>query len=195
MEWLYGKVSDYTLKEFENIYTELSPSRKERIDRFSKREDALRSLVGELLAKKLLKEKYGIENIALQAAPNGKPFLLNDDLFVSISHCDDRVVCAVDINPVGIDIECIKPVKLGLMQRVCVEQELEYVFGNNTFFEENILCENTEILTRFFEIWTAKEAYFKKCGTGITNFKSVNILPLKRQIFHIDNYLVQIVSE
>ena len=193
MEWLYCKVSDYTREEYESTYKKLSPSRKERIDRFAKEKDRVCSLAGELLLKKLLLEKYNLTDAVIEAESSGKPVLKNSDLYISISHSDDRVVCVADNSSVGIDIERIKPIKAGLISRVCVEEELRYVLGEKDYFKGNSLCEDSEILNRFFEIWTAKEAYFKKCGTGITDFKSVNILPLKRKIFHIDDYLIQIV--
>ena len=48
-------------------------------------------------------------------------------------------------------------------------------------------------MQRFFEIWTAKEAYFKKCGTGITNLKSVNSLTLSRQMHILGDYILHII--
>jgi len=69
---------------------------------------------------------------------------------------------------------------------------MEYLLAGKESADENP-CRDPEILHRFFQIWTAKEAYFKKCGTGITNLKSVNILPMERQCFQIEDYFIQIL--
>ena len=85
-----------------------------------------------------------------------------------------------NLSILGIDIERIKPVKKGMAERVCTPEELQYVQG-----DEN----------RFFEIWTAKEAWFKMKGTGITDFQAVNTLSLSRKMFRQGNYLIHIVYE
>ncbi len=195
MNWLHCNITDFTQTEYEKAYSDLSLSRKKRIDRLKQPQDKKRSLAVSMLIKRLLSEKYGIENVSLENRENGSPFLVGSDLFVSISHCEDIVVCAVDEKPIGIDIELIKPINLSVAKRVCVEEEAFYLFGKTPLQADYCYCENEEILGRFFEIWTAKEAYFKKCGTGITDFKTVNILSLKRELFTIGNYYVQIVSD
>ena len=83
--------------------------------------------------------------------------------------------------PVGIDIEKTRQIDLRILDRVCTEREADYV-----------KCDKDSEI-RFFEVWTAKEAYFKKQGTGITNFKSVEIFDLKREFITADGYFLQIV--
>jgi 4'-phosphopantetheinyl transferase len=193
MEWSYCNIRDLSQNDYDSIYQSLTPSRKEHIDRFLREDDRKRSLAGELITKKLLSGKFGITNALIERLPNGRPVLNGANLFASISHCDDIVVCAVSEKEIGIDTERIKPIKLSLIKRFCVTEEKEYILRNVPYSETLSYCEDKEILNRFYEIWTAKEAYFKMLGTGIKDLKSVNVLNLKRTKFNINDYLIQIV--
>lgn len=172
---------------------QLSSSRKVRIDRLRRQEDRQRSLAAELLVYQLLEQHWGITTAKLHCKDNGQPYLSGCDLHVSISHSDDWVACAVSRDPVGIDIERIRPVKVNLFRHVCTKEEMEYLLAGKEQFEEN-LCSDPEILERFFEIWTAKEAYFKKCGTGITDLKQVNTRTLQGKVCLLEDYFIQIIA-
>jgi 4'-phosphopantetheinyl transferase len=178
MHWSYCDTAAFSSEELHSAYLHLSPSRKAHIDRLRQQEDKLRSLTAELLVQKLLKEHCGVTDAVLHRNPNGQPYLTGCDLHVTISHSDQMVACALSADPIGIDIERIRPLDFKICRHLCTEEEKAY-------------C--GEDLHRLFEIWTAKEAYFKKQGTGITDLKSVNILPLNRQIHIIGDYMVQIV--
>ena len=180
MRWEMCRTSDFTEQEYRAVYEKLSPSRKEHMDAFSNAAARRCSLAGELLLRRLLAAE-GIAAVP-ERLPSGQPVLPGEPAFVSISHCDDRVVCAVSRTPVGIDIEKVRPIRPGMMERVCTAEELRYLRSGN----------ETE---RFFEVWTAKEAYFKMMGTGITNLQAINILTLPRQVFRQEDYLIQIVYE
>lgn len=191
MEWTLRHIDDFSPTEAERTYRGLSASRKSRIDRL-KNEDARRcSLLGEYLVKELLNAKYGIENAVIECAENGRPFLQDSPLFISISHSHRLVACAVDDKPVGIDIEKRKPIHPKLIDRVCCPAEKEYVLNGSNPPSDEVADEG--ILTRFYEIWTGKEAYFKAQGTGITDFQSVNLLTLERQVVPLGEYILQIV--
>lgn len=183
MEWMYKRLGEFSDLQAAAVYGDLSHSRKQRIDSFKKTDDKKRSLLGEYLIKRLLKEKYGIENAVIEAAENGRPFLRDIPLFISISHSYEIVACAISENAVGIDVELPKPINNRLIDRVCTFEEKEYVLGGD----------NSEIITRFYEIWTGKEAYFKAKGTGITDFKEVNVLKLERRVINVGEYLVHII--
>ena len=178
MYWLSCKLTDFSEEDYAFAYAQLTSDRKEHIDRFQKEEDRHRSLAGELLVQKLLSQ-LGL-SARLHRDGKGRPYLDGSDFFVSIAHCEEMVVCALAKEPVGIDVEKIRPIDVQKAARhVCTPEELAYL--------------QDEPLTRFYEIWTGKEAWFKKQGTGIQNLKSVNILPLKRQLYRLEDYLVQII--
>ncbi len=185
MFWELIKITDISSKDLDAAYNALHPSRRAHIDCLKQERDRLCSLGGEILAKKLLKKHYGIDNAVIVRADNGRPYVMDSNIYISISHCDENVVCAVDTAPVGIDIERIRPVKEALINRVCTMEEAEYLSSAKS---------GEEGLYRFFEVWTAKEAYFKKQGTGITQLNSINVLNLKRQVTRMDDYLIQTVK-
>ena len=165
MKWAYVKIN-----EIESLPspTSLSPTRFARIDRI-KNEDAKKaSLAGEWLATRL---SSGV----ICAHPSGQPYIEGSNMHISISHSGEYAVCALSENPVGIDIEKIREVNERLIDRVCTAREREYVTSNE----------------RFFEVWTAKEAAYKKQGTG--DLRGINTLELEKTHFLEDGYLLTIV--
>ena len=190
MHWSCCDTADFTKEALQQAYAHLSSSRKEHIDRLRQPEDRARSLAAELLVQRLLQEQYAVTGAVLHRRVNGQPCLSGCDLHVSISHCGRTVACALSREPVGIDVEKIRPIDLSICRHVCTEAENAYV---GTDGSEGHACQDPAILRRFFEIWTAKEAYFKKQGTGITDLKSVNILPLQRQTHIVGEYILQIL--
>ena len=192
MHWLCCSTEEFTQEALQQVYHRLSPSRKERLDRLRRREDKMRSLAAEALVYKLLEQKWSITDGVLHTGPEGQPYLSGCDLFVSISHCDAVVACAVSREPVGIDVERIRPMDMHICRHVCVAEESAYVLGDALEAQLHP-CTDPQVLERFFEVWTAKEAWFKKCGTGITDLKSVNILPMARKIYRMGDYMIQII--
>ncbi len=188
MKWKLGLLCDRTEAEYTAAYKQMSPSRKARVDIQKQKDGKKRTLLGEVLLQELLSEE-GI-TAALCTAENGRPYIDKEALFVSITHCGELVAAAVSDKAVGIDAEIIKPVSRKLIERVAVSSELIYISGGAEL-PERVL--DKETLTRFFEVWTAKEAYFKKEGTGITNLKSVDTLCLQKEIHYINEYVITII--
>ena len=183
MNWSFCKISDFSSQEYDKAYENLSLSRKKRIDRLTAPDSRKSSLAGELLVLQTLKKEYNIDGV-IECDEKGKPYLKGNKIFISIAHSGEYVACAVDESPIGIDIEKIRDINFKISNRVCTEEEKEYLFEHEM-----------EKLYRFYEIWTAKEAFFKMQGTGIKNFKSVNILELNRKVFALGEYIVQIVKK
>lgn len=176
MNWLICRVTDFTQEALEHCYETLSPSRKAHVDTFRHQGARRQSLAGELALRQLLAQADITDTI--ERAPGGQPVLAGGSAFVSISHCQDLVACAVAEMPVGIDIEKIRPVKPELIGRVCTPEEKAYVGASRE---------------RFFEVWTAKEAWFKMQGTGITDFQAVNTLTLPRESHREGDYVLHLV--
>lgn len=158
-----------TENEYKKWYDLLSEAKRSRIDKLRFDDDKKRSVVGEMLVKKAISEHCGIdaEKIIIATQENGKPYPVDIDIHFNISHCEDYVVCVIDNKPIGIDIEKIRPVNMKIAKRFFNEQEQKYVFGfapDEEAFEKEA---DGETLKRFFEVWTAKEAYLKYTGEGI----------------------------
>ena len=191
MQWLFCTIDAFSPQERQQAFLQQSSSRAEHVSRLRRQEDRDRSLTAQLLVQKLLCHN-GITHGVLHRKENGQPFLTGCDLQVSISHCGQMVVCALSPDPVGIDVEFVRSFDLRLCDRACTPEETEYILDGHPFPQETA-CQDPAVCRRFFEIWTAKEAYFKKLGTGITDLKSINVLPLPREIHIIENHIVQIM--
>ena len=189
MKWLYATKDTYSPRQLQEVARQLTPSRKERIFRLCQEADRARSLAAELLLRQLLTE-LGADP-AVHCNQLGQPYT-ESGLFVSIAHSGEPIVCAAGDKPVGIDIEEIRPMNLAITRHVCTTDENQYLFGRDPRPEDLGFCQDPEILTRFFEIWTGKEAWFKQQGTGIRDLKSISILPLPRQVIQKEGCIITI---
>ena len=91
---------------FNNLLSFLSEEKQEKINKFIKKEDADKSLIGDILIREALFCDSQIRNIKFNYNAYGKPYLINDPhIFFNISHSGDWVVCAINDCEIGIDIE------------------------------------------------------------------------------------------
>lgn len=75
--------------------------------------------------------------------------------FCSISHCKMGIAVAVSNQPIGIDIEAVRPLKVDLVKKTM-----------NPLEQEAILSAPQPDWA-FTRLWTRKEAFLKMKGTGI----------------------------
>lgn len=169
MKWYKYDIRDLTDTEYNKWYSLMSKDKQLRVDRFRFVDDKKRTVAGEMLARKAIAEWCDIapESITFGIKEHGKPYAKDLAVEFNISHSGDMVVCAVDDKPIGIDIEQIRPIDLSVAKRICTNEELLYLFGRTPIEQDFVYTTDTETLTRFFELWTAKEAYGKCLGTGI----------------------------
>ena len=93
----------------------------------------------------------------------GKPYLRSYPFHYNISHTyEATVIAASDRHPVGVDIEYKKRERdyLGIVENYFSQNEIEAISN---------LESSDEKLSRFYRIWTLKEAFLKYCGTGLAN--------------------------
>ncbi len=179
MRWLIANINDFSDQDFEKALFLASDSRKRHFLSFKRKEARKRSIVGEILIKRILKENYSLEAF-IECDKNGKPYIENSELYISISHSFDMVFAAVSEKPIGVDIERIKDINFSVAKKFANDEELEYIGSD---------------LKRFYEIWTAKEAYYKMTGGSAVNFKSFSVFSLQREIVLNKDYLAQIVTK
>lgn len=198
MKWYKYDIRDLTDAEYKKWYSLMGEDKQCRVDRFRFVDDKKRTVVGEMLARKAIAEWCGVapENIMFGIKEHGKPYAKDLVVEFNISHSGDMVVCAVDDKPIGIDIEQIRPIDLKVAKRVCTSEELIYLLGHTPTDEDFAYTTNTEILTRFFELWTAKEAYGKCLGMGVVGFENIElVLCIKNNIVSFNtgsNYILSI---
>ena len=88
----------------------------------------------------------------------GKPFFLeHEELHFNLSHSGNLVLCALDREPVGADIQIVKQWRPALPGRVCSTAELEW------------LEKQPELWPAFTLLWALKEARAKESGRGLTS--------------------------
>lgn len=182
-------IGDLTDSEYKKWYSLMSAEKQRRVDGFRFVEDKKLTVCGEMLARKAVSEQCGVapESIIFGIKEHGKPYAENLPAEFSISHSGNMAVCAVNDTPVGIDIEQIRPVNLTVAKRICTDEELLYLFSRKPTEQDFTYTEDAEILTRFFEIWTLKEAYGKCSGYGL--FGKAAVKAHSEFFYDIDGYI------
>jgi 4'-phosphopantetheinyl transferase len=129
-----------------------------------------RKVLGELLLRSIIHRDHQINTRDLQIAytEKDKPYLKSHPhIHFNISHSGDWVVIAFSDKPVGVDIEKIRNVNLGVAQRFFSEHEKKVLFSLG----------QKEQLRYFFDLWTLKESFLKAIGTGLTRpLKSFTVM-------------------
>ena len=169
MKFYQYNLRDLSDENYIHYYSLMSEEKKRRVNRFRFEDDKKRTVVGEMLARKAISEWCGTaeESIVFEIAEYGKPYAKDLNVEFNISHSADMVVCVVDDNPVGVDIEKIRPVDLNTAKRIFNDEEVHYIFECIPDTEDYNHYLNDTVLQRFFELWTKKEAYGKLLGVGL----------------------------
>ncbi len=158
MQYLVKKICDLDEKLLAETYSNLSEDQQTYIGR--KRQDKQKQ---SLAARAVLGELIGIGKLCyLNTDPSGKPYLFGKNLYISLSHSGEYVAAAVSDSPVGIDIQCYRPMVDSHMKRLCSEEESEYL--------------KTQPKSEFFRLWTAKEAYIKCFSVSLADVKRKSFL-------------------
>lgn len=108
-----------------------------------------------ILLKNMLAEEYGMVDIPeFEYGEYGKPLL--KQVHFNLSHCCKGVICVVDDQPIGCDIEVIP-------------DELDIDVLNTCFSlqEQNCIFSSSNPKVEFARLWTAKESLLKLLGIGL----------------------------
>ena len=183
-------INDISVEDYEKYFSLMSDEKKKRLNRFRFENDRKRSVAGEMLARQMISEYCSANEGDIVFLPDkfGKPYAKGLKVHFSISHSNDMALCAVGPSPVGADIEKIREIKDSVIERVCTEHEIEYVNKQEITHEER--------MRRFFEVWTFKEAYFKYLGTGLSDFKSLDLFSCEKEVESVtkDGYVYCIIK-
>ncbi len=111
------------------------------------------SISSELCARDALERFTGKkgESFAFFRGRYGKPYVKGEEVFFSVSHSFNLLICAVSRQEVGADVEKKRAVKS--YERI----------ARRCFPEEEICTEDD-----FFEAWVKEEAYLKYKGIGFS---------------------------
>nr|WP_176523427.1 4'-phosphopantetheinyl transferase superfamily protein [Bacillus mycoides] len=123
--------------------------------------DINRTLIGDLLIRSLVCQKYKMNNEEIKFIYNeyGKPFVQNfSDFHFNISHSGEWVVCATANSNVGIDIERVSDIEALKLANDFFSEEEFYDLSN---------MNSDEQINYFFDLWTLKESHIKMIGKGL----------------------------
>ena len=107
-------IPELTQNEFDALLCLVSSEKQERIEQFHFFRDARNCLLGDILARYEICRSTGLSMKQLEFSANtyGKPYLIGSPhIQFNISHTGSYVACALADEPVGIDIEFIKPIE------------------------------------------------------------------------------------
>lgn len=178
--------------EHNNLLKFVSEERKKKILAYKRDSDKLLSLYAALLTR------YGIYNetkyegrLTFARKDNHKPYC-NEirNLDFNFAHTDGAILCGITLcGKVGVDIEVVEDAPYEIMDEVFCDEEKQYInLGDG---DKN---------QRFYEMWTAKEAFTKCIGIGlVTDIKSINMIEKMHtdnlKIFRKDNYVCSVYCE
>ncbi len=116
------------------------------------------------------------EQFAFRYGPHGKPYFADrPELFFSLSHSGNYVLCALSDREVGADIQMIPPDtekqrerEERIAERFFSEPEREFLNRGNSGWQELTEELSNRRRERFYQIWAAKEAYMKQTGKGLS---------------------------
>lgn len=119
-------------------------------------------LLSQLARKALLisADRSGLTLKHLKKGKKGEP-LPEKGVYWSLAHKETWVGAVVAMQPVGIDLERVKPVRNGLFAKVATQEDWAMVGGTNE--------------TTFYRLWTAKEAVVKAEGVGFAGFSRCRV--------------------
>lgn len=163
------QIADLSEEAYRRCLEGMPPSRRAQVERLHFPDDRRRTVAGECLARRMIARYCGLPpaEILFARTDKNKPFAVGLPVHFSVSHSGAWALCALSNRPVGADIEKIRPVRPALIRRVCTPDELAFVHD---------AADSGEAERRFFRVWTGKEAFFKREGTGITSLQSISVL-------------------
>jgi 4'-phosphopantetheinyl transferase len=139
----------------------LDSAEREQAERFRFQEDRELYIHAHSALRQILSSYTAIpaRDLSFARGPFGKPELMNHSLRFNLSHSAGKIVIAVALREVGVDIEFMRDDLdlLDIAQHFFSPRELALV-----------AAAGAGITRTFYRIWTCKEAYMKATGMGFS---------------------------
>lgn len=150
----------------------LPEDRREKASQFRRDIDRKNCVISYWLLQYGLYKDYGIRSFSLLYDRNNKPYLSDyPHIHFSISHCDYGCICAIADNPVGVDIQEIRPFSWSVAKHCCSAEEIQLLKNSDVPADE------------FTKIWTKKESFLKMKGTGILcDLRTVDTIKFQEKV-------------
>ncbi len=158
-----------TERERDTLLRLLPAERRERLLRLKEPEKAREPLCAWLMLYLALRQTYGwkkLPEVALTA--RGKPYFPeHPEVHFNLSHSSGAVLVGLSDQPVGVDIEKLRPVSQRAMQRIAAAATEE----------------------EFFRSWVRREARTKRSGEGVaTMVRSETPLQYGEYYYELDTF-------
>ena len=146
-----------------------------------------------MIKYKLIRGRDYSKYYKVEKDENGKPYLINSDKYISVSHQGNWTLIAISDSPVGIDVEKIKKYKESLPKYLGLNNEnskmpkylelnnvgnkmVKYLNnGNRKIFQCFGLNKGKKISKYvLFKEWTRREAYIKKNNLKLSQIGLLN---------------------
>lgn len=161
---------------FQRLFNILSVEERQRNERFLQWQDAQRNLLGRIAIRNMIFKRFsiGMGEIELSEDRYGKPYCKHVEGFhFNISHSGEWIVAVGSNSPVGIDVEKISQIELGIAEQ----------FFSVSEYEELKMMSLKQRTGCFFDLWTLKESCIKADGRGFSvPSKSFTIIRSKDEI-------------
>ncbi len=184
--------------DYRRGYYEMSPERQKKCLGYRFDDDKKRCIAADMLLRDMLSELLSCDRLSLKfdLMSGGKPYPVGNEAYFGIAHSGKYVAVGVsETQPVGIDIERIRPVNKSLMRAFCTDKDKAFIFGSDGNINGEKITDE-QILNRFFRVWCFKEAYYKRTGEGIDTEKMLSVsycdYPKNEKIF--DGYVLTVIE-
>jgi 4'-phosphopantetheinyl transferase len=163
---------DQPWQETPALFRLLSVEEQARAARFRREVDRQRFVVGRSRLRQILGRYLDLAPECLQFGygNHGKPFLATaPQLQFNVSHAQGLALYAVrQTHPIGADLEQVERTLRDL-------EQLSERFFSAREHAELLALPTHQRVTAFFRGWTAKEAYLKAIGTGLSQLEQVEV--------------------
>lgn len=127
---------------------------------------------GRELLRTAVQTECGIntDTLTIEKGKYGKPYFSElKDIYFNISHSGEFVAAALGSSEVGVDIQTVRSVRDGLIEKLCDERERQFVQSSSDRDKA------------FITLWTLKESYIKAIGKGLS-------FPMNEVNFNLDGF-------
>lgn len=181
-----SSISEQDLRDLTSILLPgaANAGEREKVSRYYRHVDRVRSLVARLLPRLLIAKQFGVawESIAFRATQEGRPYVsapleAQGRLDYNISHDSDWVVMAFTTTKqrrVGVDVMAVQLPKYEQSVRSFAEtMDMALTSAETAWVLQPLSSDpatplaSEEALQRLYTLWTYKEAYTKNLGKGL----------------------------
>lgn len=183
MIYILNGINDIKFEDYILLREYTSQNRLKKADSYISKYDKIRCIISFLLLRFGLFYEYNIDKMPeIRIGYCGKPFLNNmSNLYFNFSHSNNVIVCGLDSDPLGIDVE----------EKIFNSKKI-YRFVLSTGELEKYSTE-LDPDDYFTYIWTLKESYIKQNNSEtLFSLQNIDFSMFKDDCFSFKDLLFQI---